>query len=76
MSRARPRCFTSWASSRHGLFGNNPAFPARERGLGVVDRGQEFGAPALTLLPEGKSFLDGFLFAAQPARFDGAAGEG
>src|SRR5215472_9262398 len=75
MSRARPRCFTSSASSR--MDGSVITRPSpRARGLGVVDRGQEFGAPALTLLPEGKSFLDGFVFAAQPARFDGAAGEG
>jgi len=60
----------------HGRFGNFNSTAAGERCFGILQAGQEFGAPALAGFPERECLLHGILRTLKAAGGDGFADEG
>jgi len=59
----------------HRLLRNGTPTLISERSFGIVDRGKDFRASALALLPKGKRFLDCVFLAHEPATFNCLAGK-
>ena len=54
-----------------GLFRDDAAFaPGRERGVGQIDCGEEFGSGAFAVFPQCEGLLDGVALVVQATGFD------
>lgn len=57
----------------HGLLGDDASLAAVNGCFRLIERGNQVGARALPLLPQGKSFLYRFFLAMEPSGLDGLA---
>lgn len=60
----------------HGLFRDDAALTASERGFSKVNGGKNLRATAFASFPERECLVDSFLFMLNPAGLDGVASEG
>jgi hypothetical protein len=60
----------------HGPLRDDASFAVCQGGLGILEACQEFRPLALTFLPQGESFPNGFFFALQASALDGLPDKG